>query len=296
MFRFSRYSVILVVLLVLAGCSGFPGSGPDASNVRVTPADVPTDDRTAVPRGQIAPGVTSTGVYNASALTHAHAQTLGNTSFTIRVNLTYHYTNGTQAGQTIGKLRVESGPPVLIQAHYRFAVQQSDIRRSNRSPAIAGDRWYGPDSRYGRTIYANNTTSYRAIPERMHRDSSYDLTYFRTINRTLSDVDTQVTQLTRNGSTYYRIEGPMKREYLSASSSNKQNSSQNNSQWLLIDSRGVIHEYHYTVTSLGPNETTMHRHYDVSFQRIGNTTVKQPAWVEKARNRTEPTNRTTARS
>lgn len=289
MHRFARYSTLLVVLLLLTGCSGFLGSGQDSSEVSVTPVDIPTDNPSVAPRGQIAPGVSSTGVYNTSALAYTHARILGNTSFTIRMNLTQHYLNGTQMRQTTGIRRIESGPPVLVQSHYRSSPQQSEIRHRNRSGPLVRDRWHGPDNMYMRITYANNTTTYNVIPQHLHRNNAYDFTYFQTINQSLSSDDTRISRLTRNGSTYYRIEGTIPREYTSTSRSNKRNSSYRT----LIDSRGVIHEYQHTVISSGPNETAVHIHFNISFRKIGNTTVRQPSWVETARNRTEPTNRTT---
>lgn len=293
MVRFARYSVMVVVLLLLTGCSGFLGAGQESPKVSVTPAAVPTDSPTVAPRGQVAPGVTSAGVYNSSALAHAHARILSNTSFTIHKNLTHYYLNGTLIRQSTGILRVESGPPVLVLSHSRHSGQWLDTRHSNRSRPLVRDFWYGSDSGYIRTIYSNNTTSYNTISERLRPNRSYILTYFRRINSTLSGADTQVSRVTRNGSTYYRIEGTMPREHRVTSPHNKQNSS----YWMLIDSRGVVQEYHHTIISSGPNGTIIQIHLDIDFQKVGNTTVTQPAWVETARKHTEPANRTaTARS
>jgi hypothetical protein len=282
-------AVLLVALILLAGCSGFPGLGPDSSDVRVTPANVPTDTQPVTPSEQIAPGVLPTGVYNASILAHAHSQALGTTSFTIRTNRTYRYQNGTLARWTTGIQRVESGPPIRIQSRSRYHVQRLYPRRSNVSPALGSDLWSGPDNGYQRTIYANNTTRYSTLSQRIRSVNSSVFARARMINKTLSNVDTQVTRLTRNGSTYYRIEGPVSREYRRLPQSTDQ---QNTSQWLLIDSRGVIHEYHITIYTSGPEETIMERHYSITFRKIGNTTVERPAWVETARNRTSSANRT----
>jgi hypothetical protein len=287
--RSALRSVVLVGLILLAGCAGFPGLGSDSPEVRVTPADVPTDAQPATPSEQIAPGVLPTGVYNASILAHAHAQILGSTSFTIRTNRTYRYSNGTLARWTTGMQRVESGPPLRIQSHSQFHVWRLYPRRSNVSPALGSDLWSGPDNGYQRTIYANNTTRYSTLSQRIRSVNSSVFARVRRINETLSNVDTQVTRLTRNGSTYYRIEGSVSREYRRLPQSTDQ---QNTSQWLLIDSRGVIHEYHITIYTSGPEETIMEIHYSMTFQKIGNTTVERPAWIETARNRTTPANRT----
>jgi hypothetical protein len=282
-------AVVLVGLILLAGCTGFLGWGSDSSEVRITPADVPTDAKPATPSEQIAPGVLPTGVYNASALAHAHARILGSTSFTIRMNRTYRYQNGTLARWTTGMQRVESGPPLRIQTHSRYHIQRLYPQRSNVSPALGSDLWSGPDNGYQRIIHANNTTRYSTLPRRIRSINSSVLTRAWRINKTLSNVDTQVTRLTRNGSTYYRIGGPVPHGNPSSLLSS---SKQNSSQWLRIDSRGVIHEYHITIYTSGPEETTMERHYSITFRKIGNTTVERPAWIETARNRTSPANRT----
>jgi hypothetical protein len=281
--------MVLVALILLAGCSGLSGLGSEPPEVSVTPADVPTNAKPATPSEQIAPGVLPTGVYNASALAHAHARILGSTSFTIRTNRTYRYQNGTLARWITGIQRVESGPPLRIQTHSRYHIQRLYPQRSNVSIALESDLWFSLDNGYQRTTYANNTTRYSTLSQRIRSINSPILTRAWRINKTLSNVDTQVTRHTRNGSTYYRIKGPVPHGNPSPLlSSNKQNSS----QWLLIDSRGVIHEYHITVYTSGPKETAIKRHFSITFRKIGNTTVERPAWVETARNRTTPANRT----
>jgi hypothetical protein len=283
-------SMLLVAVVLLAGCN-FLGLGPsiDNSEIEVTPADVPIDTPTVTPRGQIAPGVFPEGVYNASALASAHARTLGKTSFTIRTNVTYRYSNGTLARWTTGIMRIDSGPPPRILAHSRDHIHRLYTRHRNHSTILARDLWYGADHGYWRITYVNNTTGYHAIPERIRSSDLYQLTRAWMINRTLSDVNTQVNRLTRNGSTYYRIEGPVSRNHSLFPSNNQQNAS----QWLLIDSRGVIYEYHIITHITGPAEKPLRRHYSITFREIGTTTVEKPAWIEIARNRTEPANRTT---
>lgn len=290
MSRSALISVVFIIVVLLAGCN-FLGSGPSVNTPAVTPADVPTDSPTTTPREQIAPGVLPTGVYNASALLHAHSQILGTTSFTIRTNRTYRYPNGTLAMWTTRTRQIESGPPLRVQSRYRLRVQRLYPRHRNRSSVIAQDMWYRSDDGYWRSIYANNTTRYRVVPERIRSsDLLYYLTQAQRINETLSGADTQVTRITRNGSTYYRIEGPVSRDSLFFSSAGDQ---QNATQSLLIDPRGVIHRYELNIPIDGPRDTTMHRRYSITFLNIGNTTVEKPAWVETARNRTEPVNRTT---
>jgi hypothetical protein len=71
-------SVSLVVLLVLAGCSGF-GIGESEEPLSVTPADVPPDRY----GGSIAPGLTRNDIVNAQALVREHREILANKSVSV---------------------------------------------------------------------------------------------------------------------------------------------------------------------------------------------------------------------
>ena len=100
-------TVLVVVLVVLAGCSGVFGGG-DGSTETVTPAAVPTDEATATPAPRLVPGVTKRGIESPRALVAAHQSFLQNRSFTQRSNSTALAANGSAVLRTTGTLR--AGP------------------------------------------------------------------------------------------------------------------------------------------------------------------------------------------
>lgn len=269
---------VLLVLVVLAGCNGFP-VGSD--NPTVTPADVPTDSRPETPEGQLAPGVFPTRI-DASALAHAHARVLGSTTFTIRMNRTYRYPNGTVRGWFSTKTSVDSEPSSQFRGYSRARYSQSYLRTNDYLSLSMYERWYTSNATYQRFTFANNTTDYRSVPPA--GTNPFQITGAWRIVDTFSNVETQVTPLDRNGSTYYRIEGQV-----SSGSRFASNSSTNTSQWLLVDSRGVVREHHINATVTGQNGSPQRLQFSISYQNIGNTTVERPAWIDTARNRTNGT-------
>lgn len=270
---------VLLVLVVLAGCNGFPSGSSD--NPTVTPADVPTDSSPETPEGQLAPGVFPTGI-NASALAHAHARVLGSTTFTIRMNRTYRYPNGTVRRWFSTKTSVDSDFPSQSRIYSRTRYSQSYLRNSDYLLLSIYERWYTSNATYQRFTFANNTTEYRVRSPT--GTNPFQITRAWRIEASFSSVETQVTPLDRNGSTYYRIEAPVSSGSLFAS-----DGSTNTSQWLLVDFRGVVREHHINATVAGQNGSPERMQLSISYQNISNTTVKRPAWVDTARNRTNST-------
>lgn len=84
-------ALLVVALLLVAGCSGFqPADGDSApADGTVTPAPLPDDGE------QLAPGVTTDGVANASALRRAHVDHLADRSYTFRSRYVVRHENGT---------------------------------------------------------------------------------------------------------------------------------------------------------------------------------------------------------
>lgn len=268
----------MLVLVILAGCNGFSLS--ESTDVRtVTPADVPTVEPTTTPNGRLAPGVFPTRI-NASALAYAHARVLGSTSFTIRTNRTYYYPNGTVKGWYYTKTFVNSEPTSQRQIYSRTRYSQSYLNHSDIFSLTMYEEWYTSGHTYQRFTLANNTTEYRVRPPT--GTEPFLSTQAWMIEDVLLSGEMQVTPHDRNGSTYYRIEGP------AAPQSAVLDDRNNTSHWLLVDSRGVVREYHSNSTVTESDGTPLRLYISRSYVRIGNTTVERPSWVDTARNRTTP--------
>lgn len=96
-------TAVLACCLVLAGCGGFPGSQPAASQQTVTPAPVPD----APP--QVAPGLTTDGVTDVDALVRAHVAGLSNTSHTIEHRRTVDDADGAPLVQQTTQAQIGAG-------------------------------------------------------------------------------------------------------------------------------------------------------------------------------------------
>src|SRR6056297_973416 len=101
-------TVLVVVLVVLAGCSGVFG-GSDEPTETVTPAAVPADEPTPTLVPQLAPGVTEQGIESPRALVAAHGSFFGNQSFARASNTTVVATNGSVLVQRTSRLRAGPG-------------------------------------------------------------------------------------------------------------------------------------------------------------------------------------------
>jgi predicted small secreted protein len=152
-------TALVLVCVVLAGCSGFAGSGADADESRVggngvdgsdgsepaanvTPAPVPGTAGTGTPGPRVAPGLATTGVTDASALAAAHGARLANASVTIRRVTTYRYGSGEVARREIRTTRVgPEGGLLRIVEHERPVARAATVRAT--TARSAGTRTVG---------------------------------------------------------------------------------------------------------------------------------------------------------
>ena len=124
----SILAVLLVLLLVFAGCNGIGFGDTAQSTQTVTPASVPTDEPTPTPVPQLAPGLKRNSM-NVTTLAQAHNTTLQNTSFTQKTVRTARYPNGTLFSQEVMISRVGGNGNVsssLNQTNVRTAVEVPD--------------------------------------------------------------------------------------------------------------------------------------------------------------------------
>ncbi|MWG33298.1 hypothetical protein [Halomarina oriensis] len=99
--------VLLALLVVLAGCSA--GNLPETSGPTVTPAAVPVSPP---------PGLSETGVVNASRLVAGHVALLTNTTATRSTNRTVGYPNGTLVVENRTTWAGEEGRLVVVRTRH----------------------------------------------------------------------------------------------------------------------------------------------------------------------------------
>lgn len=267
-------AVLLSVLVVLAGCSGVFGGG-DESAETVTPVAVPTDEPTPTPVPQLAPGVTERGIESPRALIDAHRSFLQNRSFTQRSNSTALAANGSVILQATSTAR--AGP----QGKRLHSVIERNGSFTSREPTTISTRseaWWGGEQYLVKRTFPNGTTTYSRPPIDTTRVDiatgtlPYLLGSFDTNNTTVTD------HQSRNGTTLYRING--------TSDVPRQ---PNTTLELLVDSRGVIHEY-TTIRRLSADSGVSKSVTRTRLVAIGETDApERPSWIETAKNRTTAT-------
>ncbi|MFD1512896.1 DUF7537 family lipoprotein [Halomarina rubra] len=141
--------LVLAALVCLAGCGGFTGSDPATDAANPTPAAVPTDG----PADDL-PGLSASGITNATALAAVNADALANTSFTLRGNTTVVAANGTELVDGSGVTRVSAN-------HSRSTARASGgglYTRPVDHPVTRTERWYNGTATLVRAVGPNETT------------------------------------------------------------------------------------------------------------------------------------------
>lgn len=249
--------VAVALLVVLAGCSGFPSIGTESDRVSVTPADVPTGDRS----GTIAPGVTETGIVNAQTLVDAHRRVLVNEPMTMNSSVHAVAENGTVLH------RVNS--TVRYGANRTTVYTHSSRTVPGRTGSTEREGWSNDTDSYV-LVRENSTTTY-------HHRPRMNTTVSPGIMRGLKNaVDISVQNLSNSGGPdQYRLEG-------TAKGGNEQ--SPEYQLTLHIDERGFIHEYKQEF-QYQQDETTIRQTTDIHFH-ANTTPPERPEWVSKAVNAT----------
>lgn len=253
--------VVLVVLVVFAGCGGVFGG---EETTTLTPAAVPTDEPTATPVPRLAPGLTRAGVTNASALAAAHDGALDGRSFTVRRTRTYR----TDAGITVRKLT--SVTHVASDGRFRVTKRwagETTLRRE--TSYFDGERLLvattdaANETRYRHASAANVTTTVGTGAER--------------IERVFTAAETRVVRSERNGTRIYRL-APVAE---GRSNGSVLNQSVEVHAW--VTSRGLVRRYTLD------QRLSDRKSSDVSaivvatqYGEIGATSVERPAWYERA--------------
>ena len=258
--------LFLVLCLTCAGCGAPSQSQP--SETTVSPAPVPVPE-------QVAPGVSTAGISNLSALEQAHYTRLQNTSYTSRSQRTVTVANGTMLRRE--NLTVRMRPD-------RFSL----LRRPEGSPlfrpAPIADRfefWVTEREGLSRVMLRNGSTRYDTQPSA--NSSFYQEVRTEPGGASVSFIDssnTRTTQITRNGRTLYRVttntldENALYTRYGTTDVRNV-------SLTALVTPEGVIQELDCEFTiQLRDREYTITR--SLQYADIGNTTVVRPPWYEEA--------------
>lgn len=218
------------------------------------------------------PGVTESRVVNLTALAAAHERAMANRSYTIwldryseRVNAndtrTQHDIDMSVEGERflITNARVESGDRRRLGAVYRDGT------------VTYGAVWNRSTGTYGQVLRIDPRHDLAPTPDTVRRTA---------VLRFLSTTETNVTRQTpRDGTTLYRVVG-----------TGQPNATAFDRVWnytavALVDSRGYVRDLTVQFTARSSSRIYRMRH-EITYSRVGTTTVETPAWYERHQNGT----------
>ena len=262
---------LLVLILIFAGCNGVFG-GNSRSTETLTPAQVPTDEPTPTPAPQIAPGLTSAGIKNGSALVAAHRSVIRNQSFVVRGNSTFLSANGSVLGHSTSILR--AGP---AGEGYHQSQHNNFLTDLNATFPVSSESWWNGEQYYQKQTFANETTRYTRFDLNSQQTGyGYVYNFLPQYIESLNENNTMVTgQVNRNNTTLYRVKV--------AGSAPKNEISQ-----LLVDSRGVIHQYIHAQQIRSQARISRIISDSQLLSSGGDERPKRPSWVDEAKNQTTP--------
>lgn len=281
-------TVALAAYLLLAGCSGFAGqSTPPPQSPTVTPVEVPQG--AALDGGRLlAPGLGSTGVFDAAALARAHRDRLATTTYHLVRNRTVRYANDSRAAD-----RPEAS---LDFVHERVVVTSGDsaytftkLETSRRAWSAAADYsrvdiWFREPVVRNRFVDAGGTARYWGFDDEpsggpLRDPSSHDL-----IADDLAAVETRVTgQETVDGVTRFRVRGSGFENASRLSTPPLATDPRNVTLTGTVDERGLVVSYTLaydaTFTVDGSRLRVGHVH---RLQEVGGVSLPRPGWLRAA--------------
>lgn len=264
-------SLVVALLLVLAGCGSPAAPAPDPGTATVTPAPVPAG--TPPPGAEaLAPGLAEDGVFDAGRLAAAHAEALAGRSFTL-VRTDARYTDGTLRQRDRSVLRYAAGGE-----RFRYDLDQTD-RREGANETARIER-YADGERVYVAVTRGNTTSYDLL--RASDGSTYaptrvfpaNATNERGLARLFVLIDTEmIGEWTVDGRTVYRLRTvgsqsvpPLRNTTFEAN----------------VSETGLVRSYslEYDVMRSG---TSVRVVASTTYRALDETTVTEPPWLERAK-------------
>ncbi|RLM45080.1 hypothetical protein DVK00_11585 [Haloarcula sp. Atlit-47R] len=278
MARNAGWQLLVLTVVVTAGCGGFGFSGGDGSPTPVTPAPVPTDSATAYPAG-----VGPTGVTSPSLLGSAHGDRLNGTGYTLTMTRTVRYANGSLRSHlrvhvALDKNRTHlanisvrgHAAPVLLGRPPATASFWSDgdtyLRRLVRDNRTVYNEYDPPDSYAGTWQYWVHTAALNGRP-------AADVT------RTVAPFHTRTSRSGRSDGAVYVISGD---RLWDNATSTVWASRKNATLVAHVTRSGLVRNYRteYTTVTDGGDPITVTR--TVRFTKVGNTMVGPPPWRDRA--------------
>ena len=273
-----RRQLLVLIVVVTAGCGGFGFSGGDDPSASVTPAPVPTSSATTYPAG-----VGSTGVTSPSLFGSAHGDRLNGTGYTLTMNRTVRYANGSLRSH----LRVH----VALDANRTYLTNISV--RGHAAPVLLGrppataSFWSDGDTYLRRLVRDNQTIYNEYDPPDSYAGTWRYWVHSAALNgrpaadvtRTVAPFHTRTTRSQQSDGTAYVIRGDRLREN---TTSTTWAARENATLVAHVTQSGLVRYYRtgYTTVTDSGDPVTVTR--TVRFTSVGNTTVGPPSWRDRA--------------
>jgi hypothetical protein len=255
-------AVLLVGLLLLAGCNGF-GAGGSARGGHGTPTVTPAEVPESSADGFVAPGLTETELIDGGELLGAHRAVAEDRVVVVRV----------ESRTTRGGERVGSGWSGTI----RFGPDRERWLGQSRRLVDGDSRreatWYNGTASLSRIVYDDaDDPRYR-----VHREietPSYEL-YLRQLESTLAVADRLSTERLEGGDgpTRYRV-----RAHLDGTSDDT-----SVGFVAVVDERGFVHRYERTTARTRDGGEISEWTFSVEFEPTNATDLDRPDWLDEAR-------------
>lgn len=269
-----RATLAVALLLVLTGCSApFAEQTPTES---VTPAPVPEDST-------LAPGITKAGLVDLGALAGAHAATLDGRSYTLRSNYTAWYANGTKRTSYAVTLRLTADRTYRANV----SVGGSVAPRLLGEPPATGEFWANGSTYLAAVTHGNGTTYSSYTPPDGYAGKWYYWTRSVALvggpREDLTQTLDPFADLTRVSSnrTGHRLVGEAE-TLPNALGGGDLTDVHGASVEALVTDRGVVRRYTLRYWGVTPEGEHVRVERTVSYRAIGNTTVEEPAWADRA--------------
>ena len=254
--------VLVAVLITSAGCLG-DGGGTTPTAGETTAADTP-----GTATAQTPPGISESGVENASAILDAHRSYLQNRSYTVRTNGTTFATNGSVVSSSNEPWTFQVGKP-----------GEGTLVTIGSAPSAATVRWYNDTMYLVKLPESNFETYQRRLPSNIPR--RMEQVVYRNLENATAGENTTTRRVTRNGRQLFRVQGL---------TWNDTGSQRTSSLSLLVDSRGVIWEYEENTTRPArADRPATYRVFTVKLVSVNDTDrSNRPDWFQTAIDRTTP--------
>jgi len=255
-------AALLACLLTTAGCSALVGTD-EAGQTTVTPAPVPTA-QPSVTGPAYPPGVTRDGLHSVSRLSVAHREALENTSYTLREEYrAFNAANGSESVRRAATIAVASPTRYRDEMVRMRTGANGTVTRFEQSAYADGSRWYERrddgtvEYRHGRLEFTRDKFAAR---------TAFYLGRYGVVDRS------ETTVVVRNGTRRYRIRG----------TGGEVPATERLDEYrieLLVGPDGLVRRFEVRYRT----DRTAVR-YRFRYEKVGETTVPRPAWLDSATN------------